>query len=671
MDVIAPECRTSGLRRARSVCGWLGAVAAGLIAGAAHGESWLPISTEELQMTSEAKAPKAPAVILYRRVERDDEAASERQYIRIKILTEEGREYADVSIPYDKSTEQIRDLEARTIQPDGSVVKFDGSVYETPIAKSRDTKLVAKTFTMPDAHVGSIIEYRYTHYLRPWYVFDSHWILSDQLFTRFAQFYLNPSRDFSLRYSWPMGLPDGTEVPHKAHGRIELETHDVAAFVHEEYAPPDDELKYRVDFVYQEGDIDANKDPAVFWSKTGKKLYSKVDDFVDERRAMEKVVAQITSPGDTPEEKLRKIYARVQTLRNTSFERARSPQEIERDPEKNASNVADVWNHGYADGPQITWLFMALARAAGFQADPVMVPSRSDYFFNQRVMNANQLNTNLVIVKLDGKDSFFDPGTVFTPFGMLPWPETAVPCLRLEKTGGSWVNSPLPEAAQSRVVRQGEFHVDEAGDLSGTLRVTYTGLEALWRRVRERNEDDSARRAMLEADLKAAIPADSEVSMTQAPDWQSSDPSMVAEFTVVVKGWVTEAGRRRVLNLALFGAGERHLFDHAFREHPLYFQFRSQASDDLSIVLPTGWEAASLPKPAAQDKVAFKYAASAEVSGRKLTLKRDLTVNALLLGSEYYDTVRAFYQGVRASDEQQLVLTVAANPTGEQPRAAH
>ena len=207
--------------------------------------------------------------------------------------------------------------------------------------------------------------------------------------------------------------------------------------------------------------------------------------------------------------------------------------------------------------------------------------------------------------------------------------------------------------------------------MSGTLRVTYTGLEALWRRVRERNEDDSARRAMLEADLKAAIPADSEVSMTQAPDWQSSDPSMVAEFTVVVKGWVTEAGRRRVLNLALFGAGERHLFDHAFREHPLYFQFRSQASDDLSIVLPTGWEAASLPKPAAQDKVAFKYAASAEVSGRKLTLKRDLTVNALLLGSEYYDTVRAFYQGVRASDEQQLVLTVAANPTGEQPRAAH
>jgi hypothetical protein len=653
------------------LCGLLGALVAGFLAGGAHADAWLPVSTEELQMTSEAKAPKAPAVILYRRVDRDDGGPSERQYIRIKILTEEGRQYADVAIPYDKSTEQIRDLEARTIQPDGSIVKFDGSVYETPIAKSRDAKLIAKTFTLPDAHVGSIIEYRYTHYLRPWYVFDSHWILSDQLFTRFAQFYLNPSRDFLLRYSWPRGLPDGTENPHKAHGRIELETRDVPAFVHEEYAPPDDELKYRVDFVYQDDEISDDKDPAVFWSKTGKKLYAKVDDFVDERRAMEKALAQITSPGDTPEEKLRKIYARVQQLRNTSFERARSPQELERDPEKKAANVADVWDHGYADGRQITWLFMALARAAGFQADPVLVPSRADYFFNQRVMNLNQLDTNLVIVKLDGKDVFLDPGTVFAPFGLLPWPETAVPCLRLEKTGGSWVNSPLPEASVSRVVRQGEFHVDDSGDLTGTLRVTYTGLEALWRRIRERNEDDSARRAMLEADLKAAIPAESEVSLTVAPDWQSSDASMAAEFTVVVKAWVTDAGHRRILNLALFGAGERHLFDHAFREHPLYFQFRSQTSDDLNIVLPAGWEVANLPKPAADDKVAFKYAASAEVSGRQLHLRRDLTFNALLLGPEYYDTVRTFFQGVRAADEQQLVLTAGTKPAGDQSHTTH
>jgi len=29
------------------------------------------------------------------------------------------------------------------------------------------------------------------------------------------------------------------------------------------------------------------------------------------------------------------------------------------------------------------------------------------------------LNANVVLVKMDGKDHYFDPGVAFTPFGML------------------------------------------------------------------------------------------------------------------------------------------------------------------------------------------------------------------------------------------------------------
>ena len=46
-------------------------------------------------MTSEPLAPGAPAIILYRQVDRDDNGRTshEDDYIRIKILTEEGRKY--------------------------------------------------------------------------------------------------------------------------------------------------------------------------------------------------------------------------------------------------------------------------------------------------------------------------------------------------------------------------------------------------------------------------------------------------------------------------------------------------------------------------------------------------------------------------------------------------
>jgi hypothetical protein len=67
-----------------------------------HATDWLPIAPEDLAMTSEPKAPAAPAIYLYRQVDRQDTVPDETHYVRIKILTDEGRKYADVEIPLRK-----------------------------------------------------------------------------------------------------------------------------------------------------------------------------------------------------------------------------------------------------------------------------------------------------------------------------------------------------------------------------------------------------------------------------------------------------------------------------------------------------------------------------------------------------------------------------------------
>jgi hypothetical protein len=154
-----------------------------------------PISPDEVKMTAEPQAPGAPAIILYRQVDRDDRGntAHEDDYYRIKILTEQGRKYADVEIPFFKENGiNIVHIKARTIRPDGSTVNFEGKVFEKAIAKAKGLKYMAKTFTLPDVQVGSIIEYIYTLDLSEHYVYDSHWILSDELFTRSARFSLRP-----------------------------------------------------------------------------------------------------------------------------------------------------------------------------------------------------------------------------------------------------------------------------------------------------------------------------------------------------------------------------------------------------------------------------------------------------------------------------------------------
>jgi hypothetical protein len=132
-------------------------------AASVSGDDWKPISPEELKMTSVPEAPGAPAVILYRQVDRDDgRTGHEDNYVRIKILTDEGRKYANVEIPFLKDSGNVHGVKARSVRQDGSVVPFDGKVVEQTIVKAKGLKYLAKTFTLPDVQTGSIIEYHYT-----------------------------------------------------------------------------------------------------------------------------------------------------------------------------------------------------------------------------------------------------------------------------------------------------------------------------------------------------------------------------------------------------------------------------------------------------------------------------------------------------------------------------
>lgn len=635
----------------------LGSLCALLIALPALAEDWLPVTPEELKLASEPKAPGAPAIYLYRQVDRDDQDNREHTYARIKIFTEEGRKYADVEIPFLKGRGDIKGIQARTIRPDGSIVNFDGKVYEKMIVKAKGVKFLAKTFTLPDVQAGSIIEYRYTRNIEEGYVFDSSWLLSEELFTKHAKFSLHRSNDFALQWSWPRGLPEGTNPPTEDHHVIRLETNNVPAFQIEDYMPPQNEMKFRVEFMYTRN---TEKDPGKFWKEEGKTLYRGIEVFTDKRKAMEQAVSQIVSANDPPEVKLQKIYARTQQIRNTSYEQEKTAQERARDKEKDTSNVEDVWKHGYASGYEITWLFMALARAAGFEASPVLVSTRDEHFFNPKLMNPSDLNTNVVLVKLNGKDIYLDPGAEFVPFGMLPWSETAVQGLRPDKDGGAWVSTLLPAAAESGIERKASLQLTDSGSLEGKATLTFKGLSAWWRRADERNEDETQRKKFLEDQIKEYIPVAVDAELTNKPDWKSSASTLVAEFDLKVPGWATAAGRRALLAVGLFGGAEKHLFEHTARVHPVYFSYPYEDLDDVTIDLPLGWQISNLPKLNNIDAKVCSYHADAQNNGGSLHVTRQLTMNILMLDPKYYGALRNFYQQVRTGDEQQIILSTSA-----------
>lgn len=630
----------------------------------AWGVGFQPVSPDELKMTSEPKAPGAPAIILYRQVDRDDRGltAHEDVYIRIKILTEEGRKYADVEIPYWKEAGTVVGVHGRTIKPDGTIVDFGGKAFDKQIVKARGVKYLAKTFTLPDVQVGGIIEYFYTTDFNEYAVFGSRWILNDELFTRSARFSLKPydgdNPPLSMRWSWH-NLPAGTAQPAQAPNHVvSLEVKDVPAFHAEDYMPPENEMKARVDFIYSEDFLE--KDPDKYWKKYGKKKNDQLESFIGKRKAMEEAVGGIVAAGDSPEVKLQKIYARVQQLRNTSYEVEKTEQEQKREKEKPPANVEEIWKKQYASGSDLTWLFLALARAAGLEANGMWVPDRQNYFFSPQTMEGRRLDANVVVVKLNGKDVFCDPGAAFTPFCMLPWVETGVQGLKLDKDGGSWLQTALPTSAESGIHRKAELKLNDTGDLEGKLTVTFTGLEASQRRVEERLADAAEHKKYLEDEIKGSIPVGCEVELANQPDWKSSTPPLVAEFSLKIPGWVAGAGRRALLPVGLFSAPEKHLFDHADRVQPIYFSFPFSRTDDVNVDLPLGWQITTLPAPQKQDGHIISYTMSAENNKGTLHLNRTLNVDVLMLETKYYPALRNFFQIVRTVDEQQVVLQPGA-----------
>jgi len=631
----------------------LGLGSAVFLLPARAGDEWQPITPDELKMTSEPLAPGAPAIYLYRQVDRDDTAFHEYNYVRIKVLTEEGRKYADIEIPFIKGLGNIHNLKARTIRPDGRTTDFDGKVYEKTVVKARGVKFQARTFTLPDVQPGTIVEYRYMQDWGYYSIYDSRWIVSGELFTRHARFSLKPSPYFPVGWSWH-GLPPGTSPPKsEAGGVIRLEVNNIPALLTEEFMPPENELKSRVDFVYRSS---FETDAETFWRKQGKRLNDGVESFIGKRKAMEQAVSQMVAPNDAPEVKLRKIYARVQQLRNIALEAEKTEQERKREKQKELTNVEEVWKRGYGDGEQITWLFLALVRAAGLEAYPVLVSRRSHYFFNSKEMNTWQLETNVVLVKLNGKDTYYDPGTAFTPFGLLPWGETGVQGRRLDKEGGSWVTTPIPGSSVSRIERKADLKLTDQGSLEGKLTVTFTGLEALRRRMEERHEDEASRRKFLEDEMKEYIPAGIDVELKNKPDWSSSEETLVAEYDLKVPGWASVAGRRSLLPVGLFGGPEKHVFEHANRVHPIYFSFPFQKNDDVTIQLPAGWQATSLPPAQNRDAKVCAYTITVENKGGALRLTRRLNMDMLLLPVNYYGALRDFFRVVRTGDEQPVVL---------------
>jgi len=591
---------------------------------------------------------------------------------QIKILTDEGKKYGDIQIPYLEKLYRIEGIRARTVEPDGTVVEFSGEVFDKLVAKAKKVQFQAKTFTLAGVRPGSIIEYSYqirwheklpdvlknpTRYIVTGSdaMLTAHWVIPEDLFTRRARFSLRPLPQGRL-VSDTMGLPKNNLPRRQSDGSVLLEFADIPAFTEEPFMPPERTLKSRVDFLYVIGSGD---DPSSFWQDKGKLMAPSFEKFIGNSKNIQRVVNETAASGDSAETKLRKLYSRAQQIRFVSFEPGKTEKEERRENLKDNKNAEDVLKHGYAFANEINLLFVAFARAAGFDSAPVLVTARDRAFFQKNLLDRSQLSAMVAWVKAGGKDYYFDPATRFCPYNLLPWNETATGGIRVEKDNTLFVDTPNPRSEEAVVERKAFLQLDGEGGLQGKLHVRFTGHEALERRLENRERDEAGRRKALEDEVKGWLPAGSTAELSSVSKWDEASESLDADFALKVANYGAATRRRLLLPLAVFESTTLHALRNSRRVHPVYFPYPYQELDEVTLQLPADRKVEALPAPRSQSTLFGTYKASYESQTGSVKFQRRFVMDRTFFRVEDYPRLRVSFDSVRAGDEEPVVLQKA------------
>jgi len=641
---------------------------------------WPPINPDDLKMTSIKEQPGAPAVVLDREEVDDDMNNVHSLYERIKILTDAGREYANVEIPYSRRGFSIAGISGQTVHADGTVVPFTGKPFDKTVIKGGGLRFNVKSFTLPDVQVGSIIDYKYSLRYEDTMLLPPEWEVQAELFQRKAYFKYIPFQNhgdnvyiqlahgqIANGVAWAPFIGNGTQpqLHQTVAGNntasvkqvstwVDMTITDVPAFLDEPYMPPRSMLRWRVYFYYQESlNIDE------YWKAHGKFWNKDAEEFIGKKRGIDDALAKIVSPSDTPEQKVHKIYAFVASLENTEYVPERSTQEDKVLALKQVKGSDDVLQNRGGTHDELNRLFVSMVRAAGIPASLIWVPDRERDIFLKQYLSTSQFDAEIAIVQIDGKDVFLDPGTKFCPYGILDWRYTGVQGLRQSPKGASLDQTPMPAYTQSLTTRLARVALDEHGMATGTVSLMFKGATAMTLRQEGGRTDAEGRKKLLEDRVREILPGNSQVSLSNSPDWDNAENPLIVQFHVSFP-FAIAAGKRLMLQQQLFQVNEKSRFPATDRKNAIYFHLPWQEADEVHITIPAGMEVESL---APDDMIKLPYAVY-KVQHKKeapnvIFTRRDFIMgNEVFLPTEYKE-IKGFFDKVKSDDDQPALVRLS------------
>jgi hypothetical protein len=385
---------------------------------------------------------------------------------------------------------------------------------------------------------------------------------------------------------------------------------------------------------------------------------------------VKQLAAETTQGLTEPEAKARAIHAKVQALSQRHRFRP-GPRPKERVEPDSIDDVIDVEKRPEVirNSDEFVYVALALYRAAGLDAQLVLLPDRQIFRFNPQFVSPAFLSDKAVAIRLGDRWRFSAPQTdARMPFGLLPWEHEAQLGLLALDHKQEFIKVPGTPADRSVITSTGRFSLDAEGTLTGDCSRAFTGQTAVDLRAALRKDDKVKRDEIVSAKF-GLDPKVVEVKVTHIDGIREAEKPLVIAATIRWPGFATRTKERLLVRPAVFRVDTKPPFTASERRHPVHFPYRWEESDRVDIHLPEGFEpeAPTAPPPSLGEALSQETKLSYDRPARTLRLVRSFTSNVLDLAPEYYPTIKAWYDRVAQTDQHEIIFsrkkeTPAADP---------
>ena len=574
-----------------------------------------------------------------------DGTGQEVHYLTARIYNSRGRGNADVSIPYNTTSQTVTDIHARTIRPDGQVLLVKPSdIHETSPYSQETMYDDAKSlgFSHPGVEDGAIVDYTYTvHIRKPIRAgqFADDWWFHGADPGKASVYTLIAPAAMPIHYRTPNGSPRLT-VKAVNDGKTKIyrwEQRDYPDMTPESSMPPAETyLPY----------LEITTWPT--WKSVSTWYQSLAASRMTATPETEAIVKTLIAGKKTDTEKAQAIFYWVeQKTRYVALELGLSAYQ--------PHAAAEVCRNRYGDCKDMATLLVTMLRSAGINtAWPVLLQASNKLAVHDHLPAPSRFNHSIAYAEIDGKPYWFDSTAELCAFGDIPGSDRGVEALVI-RNGGEWKTIPYgaPQDNQRVYVRQVALRADGSAEVDG--QVSGNGDSALSNRASFRAIKPDQMRATFENMMSGYDAA-------TLLHYSVSDPSdlytpMKYQYACNAPLFAIRTGKLLVItdNMSMNG-----IADQEHRQYPLYIDGEQQIDYQEDIRLPSGYSVEAVPDNFTQNlpigSIAVTYTSGKDV----LTIHKIITIKPALVLPAEYPALRASLQETARHLKQPVILHPAS-----------